>query len=65
MDQFATGLVGTRSPEPWGPCRNAFDPEVISGGSSAGSAGSGSIGPGELCTGHGYRGFGESASYVE
>ena len=23
MDQFATGLVGTRSPEPWGPCRNA------------------------------------------
>jgi len=38
MDQFATGLVGTRSPEPWGPCRNAFDPEVISGGSSAGSA---------------------------
>lgn len=38
MDQFATGLVGTRSPEPWGPCRNAFDPRVISGGSSAGSA---------------------------
>ncbi len=38
MDQFATGLVGTRSPEPWGPCRNAFDPETISGGSSSGSA---------------------------
>jgi len=38
MDQFATGLVGTRSPAPWGPCRNAFDPAVISGGSSAGSA---------------------------
>lgn len=38
MDQFATGLVGTRSPEPWGPCKNAFDPSVISGGSSAGSA---------------------------
>ncbi|MEE4278400.1 MAG: amidase family protein, partial [Halieaceae bacterium] len=38
MDQFATGLVGTRSPSPWGPCRNAFDPAVISGGSSAGSA---------------------------
>ena len=36
MDQFATGLVGTRSPEPWGPCKNAFDPETISGGSSAG-----------------------------
>jgi len=38
MDQFATGLVGTRSPEPWGPCRNAFNPDYISGGSSAGSA---------------------------
>ena len=38
MDQFATGLVGTRSPEPWGPCKNAFDPEYISGGSSSGSA---------------------------
>jgi allophanate hydrolase len=38
MDQFATGLVGTRSPAPWGPCQNAFDGEVISGGSSSGSA---------------------------
>ncbi|MDY6980344.1 MAG: allophanate hydrolase [Pseudomonadota bacterium] len=38
MDQFATGLVGIRSPEPWGPCSNAFDPEYISGGSSSGSA---------------------------
>jgi allophanate hydrolase len=38
LDQFATGLVGTRSPEPWGPCKNAFDPAFISGGSSAGSA---------------------------
>ena len=36
LDQFATGLVGTRSP--YGPCGNAFDPEYISGGSSAGSA---------------------------
>src|SRR5690606_16165867 len=36
LDQFATGLVGTRSP--WGACRNAFDPAYISGGSSAGSA---------------------------
>lgn len=36
MDQFATGLVGTRSP--YGPCRNVFNPEFISGGSSAGSA---------------------------
>lgn len=38
LDQFATGLVGTRSPEPWGPCRNAINPRMISGGSSAGSA---------------------------
>lgn len=38
MDQFATGLVGVRSPEPWGPCKNALNPEIISGGSSSGSA---------------------------
>jgi allophanate hydrolase len=36
LDQFATGLVGTRSP--YGACRNSFDPEFISGGSSSGSA---------------------------
>jgi len=36
MDQFATGLVGTRSP--YGPCRNVFNEEYISGGSSSGSA---------------------------
>lgn len=36
LDQFATGLVGTRSP--YGACANAFDPAYISGGSSAGSA---------------------------
>ena len=36
LDQFATGLNGTRSP--YGACRNAYDPEYISGGSSAGSA---------------------------
>ncbi len=38
LDQFATGLVGTRSPAPWGPCRNALNPDYISGGSSSGSA---------------------------
>jgi len=38
MDQFATGLVGTRSPEPWGSCKNAFNEKYISGGSSSGSA---------------------------
>lgn len=36
LDQFATGLVGTRSP--YGECKNALDPELISGGSSSGSA---------------------------
>lgn len=36
MDQFATGLVGTRSP--YGVCHNAFDFDKISGGSSSGSA---------------------------
>ncbi|NNN31102.1 allophanate hydrolase [Streptomyces sp. S3(2020)] len=36
MDQFATGLVGTRSPH--GPVRSAGHPEKISGGSSSGSA---------------------------
>ncbi len=36
LDQFATGLNGTRSP--YGACRNAFDSDYISGGSSAGSA---------------------------
>jgi allophanate hydrolase len=36
LDQFATGLVGTRSP--YGACRNSFDPNYIAGGSSSGSA---------------------------
>ncbi|WP_256361540.1 amidase family protein, partial [Methylomonas koyamae] len=36
LDQFATGLVGTRSP--YGVCRNSFDPAYIAGGSSSGSA---------------------------
>lgn len=36
LDQFATGLNGTRSP--WGACKNAFNPEYVSGGSSSGSA---------------------------
>lgn len=35
MDQFATGLVGTRSPH--GAVPNAFDPSRVSGGSSSGS----------------------------
>jgi len=38
LDQFATGLVGTRSPEPWGACRNSINSDYISGGSSSGSS---------------------------
>lgn len=34
MDQFATGLNGTRSPQPL--CRNAIDSAYIPGGSSSG-----------------------------
>lgn len=36
LDQFATGLVGTRSP--YGPVRNSRFPDRVSGGSSSGSA---------------------------
>ena len=36
MDQFATGLVGTRSP--YGACASVFNDRYISGGSSSGSA---------------------------
>lgn len=36
LDQFATGLVGTRSP--YGTPRNALDVDLIPGGSSSGSA---------------------------
>jgi allophanate hydrolase len=36
MDQFATGLVGMRSP--YGACSSVFDERYISGGSSSGSA---------------------------
>ena len=36
LDQFATGLVGVRSP--YGIARNAIDPMMVPGGSSAGSA---------------------------
>ncbi|WP_151671718.1 allophanate hydrolase [Nitrincola schmidtii] len=36
LDQFATGLVGTRSP--YGAVPNTFNPNYVSGGSSSGSA---------------------------
>jgi allophanate hydrolase len=36
LDQYATGLVGTRSP--YGACTSAYSDEHVSGGSSSGSA---------------------------
>jgi allophanate hydrolase len=36
LDQFATGLVGVRTP--YGICRNLFDAKLVPGGSSTGSA---------------------------
>jgi allophanate hydrolase len=36
LDQFATGLCGVRSP--YGACGSAYDPTIIAGGSSSGSA---------------------------
>ncbi|MFP1811527.1 allophanate hydrolase [Lonsdalea quercina] len=36
LDQYATGLVGTRSP--FGAVHNPFNPDYVSGGSSSGSA---------------------------
>ncbi len=36
LDQFATGLVGVRTP--YGTARNPFDPALLPGGSSSGSA---------------------------
>lgn len=36
LDQFATGLVGTRTP--YGACSSVFNGEYVSGGSSSGSA---------------------------
>lgn len=43
LDQFATGLVGVRSP--YQPPENSIDPEIIPGGSSSGSA---------VAVGHGF-----------
>lgn len=49
LDQFATGLVGTRSP--YGAVRNALDPDRISGGSSSGSAVAVALGIADLALG--------------
>ncbi|MFZ3592398.1 allophanate hydrolase [Streptomyces sp. BH104] len=49
LDQFATGLVGTRSP--YGAVRGAIDPEYVSGGSSSGSAVSVALGIADFALG--------------
>ncbi|MFE9678031.1 allophanate hydrolase [Streptomyces sp. NPDC006259] len=49
LDQFATGLVGTRSP--YGAVRCAHDPRRISGGSSSGSAVAVALGIADLALG--------------
>ncbi|HWI74030.1 MAG TPA: allophanate hydrolase, partial [Baekduia sp.] len=49
LDQFATGLVGTRSPH--GAVRDARRPEYVSGGSSSGSAVSVALGLVDLAIG--------------
>ncbi len=49
LDQFATGLVGTRSP--YGVVRNALDPALVSGGSSSGSAVAVALGIADLALG--------------
>jgi allophanate hydrolase len=49
LDQFATGLVGTRSP--FGAVRSAADPARIAGGSSSGSAVAVALGEADLALG--------------
>ncbi|MFF1836295.1 allophanate hydrolase [Streptomyces sp. NPDC058231] len=49
LDQFATGLVGTRSP--YGAVRHAHDPSRVSGGSSSGSAVAVALGIADLSLG--------------
>jgi allophanate hydrolase len=59
LDQFATGLVGTRSP--YGQPASVADPSRISGGSSSGSAVAGGAGAGSLLAGHRHRRLGPRA----
>ncbi|WP_024802143.1 allophanate hydrolase [Nocardia sp. BMG51109] len=49
LDQFATGLVGTRSP--YGAVPNALRPEFVSGGSSSGSAAAVALGEADIAIG--------------
>ncbi|GAB2560330.1 allophanate hydrolase [Nocardia heshunensis] len=49
LDQFATGLVGTRSP--FGVVENALRPGYVSGGSSSGSAAAVAVGEADIAIG--------------
>ncbi|MEU2429837.1 allophanate hydrolase [Streptomyces sp. NPDC007861] len=49
MDQFATGLVGTRSP--YGAVRSALAPQRVAGGSSSGSAVAVALGVADIALG--------------
>ena len=59
LDQFATGLVGVRTPGP--APRNALDPAIVPGGSSSGSAVAVARGTRHLRTRDRHRGIGPGA----
>ena len=63
MDQFATGLVGTRSP--YGACQCVFDERYISGGSSSGSAVAVALGVVDFALGTDTAGSGSGAGGVQ
>ena len=63
LDQFATGLVGTRSP--YGACANSFNSAYVSGGSSAGSAVAVATGLVSFRSRDRYRGLGPGAGCIQ
>jgi allophanate hydrolase len=63
LDQFATGLVGVRTPYPVP--RNALDATIVPGGSSSGSAVSVAHGICGVCAGYRYGRFGTRAGCAQ
>ncbi len=63
LDQFATGLVGVRSP--YGVPRNPFDAKLIPGGSSSGSAVAVAAGPRAARARHRHRRLGPRAGRAQ
>ena len=63
LDQFATGLIGTRSP--YGAPESVFGGDLISGGSSSGSAVAVAAGRGRVRAGHRHRRLGTGARRAE